>query len=301
MQTKACGAAVVAVGLLTLAGPSAASAQAVPDANCTSTPSDGVIGQPGNNRGAQTFTAQNTGALTRAQVEIDKIGSSGDWILSINAVDGLGTPTNTVLGATTIPDVSVPDGVGTLTGDFASPATVTAGQQYAVVFTRPASDTLRIRYSTVNPCPGFAFLSSSQTDPFDPVCGGPNDCDLIFAVFVTPPVSPSVSPSNAFTLGAITRNNKKGTATITMNVPNPGELTASGNGVQAASAGRALISKSVAAGQAQLLIRAKGKKKQKLNEAGKVKLSVAVTYTPTGGDPATQTKKLKLKKKLSRR
>jgi hypothetical protein len=183
----------LAIGLAALAAPSAASAQAVPDASCTS-PSVGVIGQPGTNRGAQTFTAQNTGALTRAQVEIDKIGNPGDWILSINAVDGLGTPTNTVLGTTTIPDASVPNGVGTLTGDFASPATVTAGQQYAVVFTRPASDTLRIRYSVANACPGFAFFSSSQTDPFGPVCGGPNDCDLVFAVFVEPP-KPVSNPS----------------------------------------------------------------------------------------------------------
>jgi hypothetical protein len=182
----------LAIGLAALAVPSAASAQAVPDASCTSTPSNAVIGQPGNNRGAQTFTAQNTGGLTRAQVEIDKVGGASDWNLSINAVDGLGTPTNTVLAATTVPDASVPDGVGTLTGDFASPATVTAGQRYALVFTRPASDTLRIRYSAANPCPGFAFFSDSQTNPFVAVCGGPNDCDLIFAVFVEPPEPQSV-------------------------------------------------------------------------------------------------------------
>ena len=189
MRAKGYGgptAAAIAIGLAALAAPSAASAQAVPDASCTS-PSVGVIGQPGNNRGAQTFTAQHTGALTRAQVEIDKIGNPSDWNLSINSVDGSGTPTNTVLAATTVPDASVPDGVGTLTGDFASPATVTAGQQYALVFARPASDTLRIRYSVVNACSGFAFFSSSQAGTFDPVCGGPNDCDLVFAVFVEPP------------------------------------------------------------------------------------------------------------------
>jgi hypothetical protein len=182
-------AAALAIGLAALAAPSAASAQAVPDASCTS-PTVGSLGQPGNNRGAQTFTAQNTGALTRAQVEIDKIGNPGDWKLSINAVDGSGIPTNTVLGTTTIPDASVPSGVGTLTGDFASPATVAAGQQYALVFARPASDTLRIRYSIVNACPGFAFYSSSQTDPFSPLCGGANVCDLVFAVFVEPPSVP---------------------------------------------------------------------------------------------------------------
>ncbi len=40
-----------------------------------------------------------------------------------------------------------------------------------------------------------------------------------------------------------------------------------------------------------------GKKKRQLNETGKVKLNVAVTYTPTGGDPSTQSRKLKLKKR----
>jgi hypothetical protein len=200
----------LAIGLAALAAPSAASAQAVPDASCTS-PSVGVIGQPGNNRGAQTFTAQNTGALTRAQVEIDKVGNPGDWNLSINSVDGSGAPTDTVLGATTVPDASVPDGVGTITGDFASPATVTAGQQYALVFARPASDTLRIRYSVVNACPGDAFFSSSQTGPFDYVCVNPDVCDLVFSVFVEPPNPQSVPavPPTGMRAAALKKCHKK--------------------------------------------------------------------------------------------
>jgi hypothetical protein len=109
-------------------------------------------------------------------------------------------------------------------------------------------------------------------------------------------ITASISPSNAFNPGAVTRNRKKGTANLALNLPNPGELTASGNGVKAASG--ALTSKSVGAGEAQLLIKAKGKKKRKLNETGKVKLNVAVTYTPTGGDPSSQSVKVKLKKKL---
>jgi hypothetical protein len=106
----------------------------------------------------------------------------------------------------------------------------------------------------------------------------------------------NIKPTNTFKLGAITRNKKKGTATLTVNVPNPGELTGSGMGVNAA--GAALISKTVSPGSAQLLIKATGKKKKKLNQRGKVKLTVGVTYTPTGGDPATQSVKVKLKKKL---
>jgi hypothetical protein len=109
-------------------------------------------------------------------------------------------------------------------------------------------------------------------------------------------ISAVVNPTNTFTLGAITRNKKKGTATLTATVPNPGELTGSGKGVKAA--GAAVSSKAVNPGQAQLLIKAKGKQKRKLNETGKVKLNVAVTYTPTGGDPSTQSVKVKLKKNL---
>ena len=49
-----------------------------------------------------------------------------------------------------------------------------------------------------------------------------------------------------------------------------------------------------APGAVELLIKARGKKKRKLNETGKVKPNV--TFTPTGGDPSTQSRKLKLKK-----
>ena len=64
-----------------------------------------------------------------------------------------------------------------------------------------------------------------------------------------------------------------------------------------ASAG-AVTSKAVPAGVATLLIKAKGKKKRKLNDTGKVKLPLSVTYTPTGGDPKTLPVKVKLKKKV---
>src|SRR5262249_48261844 len=118
-----------------------------------------------------------------------------------------------------------------------------------------------------------------------------DDKDLLF--------NADVVPANTITVGAITRNKKKGTATITINdIPNPGELAGSGKGVKASSADIAVISKSVSAGQAQLLIKAKGKKRKKLNQQGKVKLSVAITYTPTGGDPNTQSLRVKLMKKL---
>jgi hypothetical protein len=110
-------------------------------------------------------------------------------------------------------------------------------------------------------------------------------------------VSAVFEPLNSFTLlGKVVLNKKKGTATLTVNVPNPGELTGSGKGVKVASA--AAISKTVSPGNVKLTIKAKGKKKRKLNETGKVKVKPKITYTPAGGSPSTQSKKLKLKKKL---
>jgi hypothetical protein len=109
-------------------------------------------------------------------------------------------------------------------------------------------------------------------------------------------VSAVVEPSNSFTLGKAKLNKKKGTASLTVNVPNPGELTGSGKGAKVANA--AVISKTVSApGKVKLTIRAKGKKQKTLNETGKVKVKPKITYTPTGGDPNTQSVKVKLKKR----
>jgi len=99
-------------------------------------------------------------------------------------------------------------------------------------------------------------------------------------------------PSNAFTLGPTTRNKKKGIAFITATVPNPGALAVSGKGLKR-------VAKTASGpGDVKLKIKAKGQKEQKLNETGKVKVTPTISYTPTGGDLSTQSRKLKLKKNL---
>jgi len=107
-------------------------------------------------------------------------------------------------------------------------------------------------------------------------------------------------PDNGFSLSGIARNKRRGTATLAFDLPNPGQLTGSGKGakVRVASVPSAGTITIPNASASQLLVKAKGKKKRKLNETGKVKLSIAVTYTPTGGDPRTQSLKVKLKKKI---
>jgi hypothetical protein len=274
-----CGVAV------TLITASPAAAQGLLDANCPG-PASYAVSTGGDSRFAQTFAVQTTGSLVRGEVEIEKGGNpGGNWVMQMLATDAIGNPTNTVLASTTIADASVPSGRSRLAGSFSSPPGVEAGRQYALAITRPGAGQLKVWGRNDNLCLGDQFLSYGPSAPWGYFIYG---LDNVFAVYVKPP--------NAFTVGRAALNRRRGTATLTVNIPFAGELTASGKGVRSASAARAVTSKSVPAGAAQLLIRAVGKKKRKLNETGKVKLNVAVTYTPTGGDPATQSLKLRLKK-----
>jgi hypothetical protein len=107
-------------------------------------------------------------------------------------------------------------------------------------------------------------------------------------------ISGALEPTNTLTFGAIVRNKKKGTATLTVNVPNGGQLASSTKGVSLAQA--AAVNTLTAAGPVKVKVKAKGKKLAKLNETGKVKVSPSFTFTPTGGTANTQSTKVKLKK-----
>ena len=56
-----------------------------------------------------------------------------------------------------------------------------------------------------------------------------------------------------------------------------------------------MMSRRRRAGNEKLVIKPKGKAKKKLNQTGKVKVKAEVTYTPTGGEPNTESKKVTLK------
>jgi hypothetical protein len=104
-------------------------------------------------------------------------------------------------------------------------------------------------------------------------------------------VSAVLVPDNAFTLGAVVRNKKRGTAALTVTVPNPGGLTGSGNGVSVIGAS------ATAAGPVTLTIKALGKKRRKLNRTGKARVSATITYAPAGGEPTSLSTTIKLKKR----
>jgi hypothetical protein len=100
--------------------------------------------------------------------------------------------------------------------------------------------------------------------------------------------------TSTFTVDAITRNKKNGTAKLTVTVAHAGELTGSGKGIKVATSSKTLA----APGSVQLLIKAKSKKKKKkLNSTGKVRVKPKITYTPTGGETVTKPVKVKLIKR----
>jgi hypothetical protein len=174
----------------------------------------------------------------------------------------------------------------------AGPQTRTPGGTAANTFpanirVRPG-DLLGLHTVTATPCafkdPGGrpATFSGDLADGEAAEFGPQTEFDLdVQAEFV---------PDNTFSFGGTTRNKRKGTATLAVNVPNSGELALSGKGIQTA------VKSVTAAGKTELLIKAKGKTVRKLRETGKVRVTPRITYIPTGGDPSARSMPLRLKR-----
>ena len=97
-------------------------------------------------------------------------------------------------------------------------------------------------------------------------------------------------PDNSFSFGKLKRNLQKGTAKLTVNVPGGGEL-----GLAKTKKVKADDEPAEDAGNEKLLVKPRGKAKKKLNQTGKAKVKAKVTYTPTGGEPNTESKNVTLK------
>ena len=85
----------------------------------------------------QTFTAGLSGPLTSVEVFLVDSSSSGSepGLTLALASTSSGLPVGVALAASTIPDSDVPSVPGVVTVTFSSPATVTAGEQYAILIT----------------------------------------------------------------------------------------------------------------------------------------------------------------------
>jgi len=189
MRRLSVGFVAAAATALMLAGAPSASAQEQLAASCEPPPESTLGNSSGVVRIAQTFTAQLSGQLTRAEIAIRKLaGTSGDWIVAIRTVDGSGAPTETVLASVTISDATVPTGDSILAAVFPAPANVIAGETYAISITREGTDSFFLGHR--DDCPGSVWSSVSgaawQEAP---------GLDLVFRVFVVPTVP--IPPVNA--------------------------------------------------------------------------------------------------------
>jgi len=104
----------------------------------------------------------------------------------------------------------------------------------------------------------------------------------------------SAPPLNTFSFGKPILNKKKGTAKLPVTVPGAGTLTIA----DVKKTKKRIKAKTVAAtaaGTLNLPVKPTKSARKTLANKGKLKLKVAVTFTPTGGFAATVTRKLTLK------
>ena len=259
---------------------------ALPDASCPGPPNALSVFNSANERRAQPFTTQNTGSLVQGQAAVNKPAPGGDWQLQVLATDASGVPTNTVLASTTISDAAVPMGDSTLGGTFAPPASVSAGQQYALAVSRPAAWYLQRRADDPS-CPGREFFSPSQTAPFMP-SGTPSD--MIFATFVDPP--------NDFSIGKL--QGRK----LRITVPGAGRIDVRDAAAASVAGGTIAATKKLlkpsgstagGPGTVTVALRLTKAAKQKLKQKGKVKAKAGITFAPTGGTANRRSATLKIK------
>jgi hypothetical protein len=131
---------------------------------------------------------------------------------------------------------------------------------------------------------GLLTRGGSLADGASGVFGPQNDVRLnLSAVLV---------PSNEFSISSIARDRKQGTATVLLNVSNPGLLTISGKGLKKRPTKNIAV-----AGTAQFNLASVGKRKRKLEMTGKLTLTPTITFAPTAGEAARMTVAVKLLKR----
>jgi hypothetical protein len=162
-----------------------------------------------------------------------------------------------------------PANIGVRSGDLIGVHERGGGANSSCTFFMPGDGALRR--------PGD--LGSDQSAPFSPVAN------------VRLNLSAVLVPSNAFTITAISRNRRNGTARITTDLSNPGFATIGGKGLKKSRATTAV------ARRVSLKVATTGKSKRKLARTGSLKVAVTVTFNPTGGDPSSQIVRLQLSKR----
>lgn len=119
-------------------------------------------------------------------------------------------------------------------------------------------------------------------------------------------VTPPQLPSNAFKVGAAALSSSKGSATLTLDLPGPGTVTALATATVPAGAAKKitvakLTRRATRAGKLKLTLKPSKAALRHLKRRGRLRTSVKLTYTPTGGSARSTTRKVTLKLKRKRR
>lgn len=109
----------------------------------------------------------------------------------------------------------------------------------------------------------------------------------------------STPPSNVFSFGTVTRNRRKGTANVPVVVPGAGVLAATDARLSKAKKPFVKSATLTATGAGTLILAVKPTKAARkiLKRKHKLKVNMAVTFTPTGGSAASQSLALVLRMK----
>jgi hypothetical protein len=135
---------------------------------------------------AQTFTAGLSGGIDQVDLHLESHGPTTPLTVEIRNTSG-GDPGATVLAAQSVPASSIPATASWVTFNFATPAPVTAGIQYAVLaYSSPVSMIQHYEWGysgDVYAGGRFTFAGNPPSGPWTP--GSTND--LAFKTYVAPP------------------------------------------------------------------------------------------------------------------
>jgi hypothetical protein len=174
-------------------------------------PIDGPVVSPRS--AAQTFTAGLSGALDRVDLALARSASTvGPLTVEIRDVDAGGAPGTTVLASADVEAASVLTGARAFVEvPFASPATVAAGGEYAIVAYTGGTDRYSWGRAGADLYPGGTRVDSNESPPstWFPV---PSD-DFAFRTYVAP--ADTTAPTSTATAEPVAQGQPPITVTAT--------------------------------------------------------------------------------------
>jgi hypothetical protein len=189
-----------------------------------------------------------------------------------------GSSTDTLHGGTGDDHLDARDGV-------AEVVDCGEGSDGAVVDATDTTRSCEAVDASTPPDPGPA--NPPEPGPAPPTKPGPIPADR------GPATSPE--PANNFRFAKLTLNRHKGTATLVVELPGPGALVLAGKKL------KRVRRNASAAVRVRLPLRARRKPARELRRRGRLNATATVTYTPTGGQPRTKSRRIVLKRRRSDR